>query len=97
VVDPEPWNKVLDEDDATRLLKDTPMNAVLVSHSPPYGIADQQKDGRHDGSPALAAAIRTHQPRLAVCGHIHNGWGKSGLIGATPVYNIGPKCRMFTI
>jgi uncharacterized protein len=97
VVNPEPWNKVLDEDDAARLLKDVPIDAVVISHSPPYGVADQQKDGRHDGSPALREAIRMHQPRLTICGHIHNGWGQSGRIGQTPVHNIGPKARLFAI
>jgi uncharacterized protein len=97
VINPEPWNKALDEQDAARLLRDVPKDAVLISHSPPHGIADQQKDGRHDGSPALRDAIRIHQPSLTICGHIHNGWGQSGRIGQTPVHNIGPQARLFVI
>ncbi len=49
VIDPEPWNMVLDEAEAEQMLTLCPARAVLVSHSPPHGIADQQ---RHCSTPA---------------------------------------------
>lgn len=97
VIDPEPWNMVLDEAEAAQLLTLCPAQAVLVSHSPPLGIADQQKDGRHSGSAALRDAIAQHQPRITICGHVHNGWGQSGTIAQTPVHNIGPRPRWFVV
>lgn len=97
VIDPEPWNMVLDEAEAAQLLTLCPAQAVLVSHSPPLGIADQQKDGRHSGSAALREAIAQHQPRITICGHVHNGWGQSGTIAQTPVHNIGPRPRWFVV
>lgn len=97
VIDPEPWNKVLDETEAAHMLTRCPENAVLVSHSPPHGIADRQKDGRHAGSAALRDAIALHQPRITICGHVHNAWGQSGTIGHAPVHNIGPKPRKFVV
>lgn len=97
VVNPEPWNKVLDEGEARQMLTRCPEHAVLISHSPPYGIADQQRDGRHDGSVALRDAVRLRQPRITICGHIHNGWGQNGNIGPTPVHNIGPMPKWFTV
>lgn len=97
VIDPEPWNMVLDETEAAQLLTLCPARAVLVSHSPPLGIADQQKDGRHSGSAALRDAIAQHQPRITICGHVHNGWGQSGTIAQTPVHNIGPRPRWFVV
>jgi uncharacterized protein len=97
VIDPEPWNMVLDEGEATQMLTLCPARAVLVSHSPPYGIADWQKDERHAGSAALRDAVAQHQPRITICGHIHNAWGQSGMIGHTPVHNIGPRPRMFVV
>ena len=97
VVNPEPWNRALDEEEATRMLLQCPEHAVLVSHSPPYGIADRQRDGRHDGSVALRDAIHVRQPRLTICGHIHNGWGQSGRIGNTPIHNIGPAASVFLV
>jgi Icc-related predicted phosphoesterase len=97
VIDPEPWNKVLDEAEAARMLSRCPEHAVLVSHSPPHGIADRQKDGRHAGSAALRDAIAQHQPKVTICGHVHNAWGQSGTIGQTPVHNIGPRARWFVV
>ena len=35
----EPWNEALDEEDASGMLADCPQGAVLVTHSPPLGIA----------------------------------------------------------
>ena len=97
VIDPEPWNKVLDETEAAQMLTHCPEHAVLVSHSPPHGIADRQKDGRHAGSAALRDAIGRRQPRITICGHVHNAWGQSGTIGQTPVHNIGPRPRWFVV
>lgn len=97
VIDPEPWNKVLDEAEAAEMLTRCPARAVLVSHSPPHGIADQQKDGRHAGSAALRDAIGQHQPRITICGHVHNAWGQNGTIGQTPIHNIGPKPTWFVV
>ena len=97
VIDPEPWNMVLDEAEAAHMLTRCPESAVLVSHSPPHGIADRQKDGRHAGSAALRDAIALHQPRITICGHVHNAWGQSGTIGPAPVHNIGPKPRVFVV
>ena len=97
VIDPEPWNQVLDEAEAAHMLTHCPARAVLVSHSPPQGIADRQKDGRHAGSMALRKAIGRHQPRITICGHVHNAWGQRGTIGQTPVHNIGPKPRWFDV
>lgn len=97
VVNPEPWNKALDEDEAARMMMQCTNGAVLVSHSPPWGVADRQKDGRHDGSAALRDAVLIRQPRIMICGHIHQGWGQSGSIGTTPIHNIGPRPRSFAV
>jgi uncharacterized protein len=97
VVNPEPWNKALDEDEAARMMMQCANGAVLVSHSPPWGVADRQKDGRHDGSAALRDAVLIRQPRIMLCGHIHQGWGQTGSIGTTPIHNIGPRPRSFVV
>jgi Icc-related predicted phosphoesterase len=39
---------------------------------------------------AVREAIEERQLRLVVCGHIHDSWGKSAMIGRTPVINAGP-------
>ena len=87
---PWDWSFDLSDAEATELLAGCPEGAVLVLHSPPRGHCDASADGTHFGSPALLAAIEEKQPRLAVFGHIHEAWGCSSEIGATPLRNLGP-------
>lgn len=91
------WDQGLDEEEAERLLSACPSDGVLVTHSPPFGIADTQRDGRHDGSLAIHNAIRVSAPRLHLCGHIHNAWGTSGMIGKCAVHNLGPTINWFSV
>lgn len=90
-VTPWEWSFDLDDDAADERLAACPENAILVLHSPPQGHCDANGGGDHFGSPALLQAIEQKQPRLAVCGHIHESWGCQSQIGKTPVRNLGPK------
>jgi Icc-related predicted phosphoesterase len=90
-VTPWDWSFDLDDETATEMLAACPEGAVLVLHSPPRGHCDSAGDGSHFGSPALLQAIEAKQPRLAVCGHIHESWGCESQVGETPVRNLGPK------
>jgi Icc-related predicted phosphoesterase len=76
---------VLDQFDAQRFLT---MNAgrkplrdiltsacVLVSHVPPFKTMDRVFIGHHAGSKDLRSIIDTFQPRLVLCGHIHENPG----------------------
>lgn len=63
-------------------------DSVLVSHAPPYGVLDKTKSGKHVGSKILLEAIKKHQPKLVLCGHIHEAKGKAK-IGKTQVINLG--------
>ena len=49
------------------------------------GHVDASSAGDHLGSAAILAAIEAKQPRLAVCGHIHESWGERSRIGETEV------------
>lgn len=89
-VTPWAWSFDLDDEQASAMLEPCPEGAVLVLHSPPKGHCDSAGDDSHFGSPALLAAIEAKQPRLAVCGHIHESWGCEGEIGTTPLRNLGP-------
>ncbi|MCU0499920.1 MAG: metallophosphoesterase family protein [Anaerolineae bacterium] len=77
------------EDQATDLLAGCPMGAVLVSHSPPKGAVDISRRGQSLGSVAIRTTIERRNPRLVVCGHIHDSAGKQAMIGSTPVVNAG--------
>jgi Icc-related predicted phosphoesterase len=60
--------------------------AVFVAHPPPRGILDEAFDRFHAGSDGLYKMIVRCQPRLFLCGHIHErpGWK---YVGETLVVN----------
>jgi Icc-related predicted phosphoesterase len=90
-VTPWDWSFDLGDEAAAEMLAPCPEGAVLVLHSPPRGHCDANGGGDHFGSPALLAAIEEKQPRLAVCGHIHESWACESKIGETLIRNLGPK------
>lgn len=96
-VTPFDWSFDLDEDEAERKLADCPEGAVLIIHSPPKDACDESSDGKHLGSVALRETIEKRQPVLALCGHIHEGWGERETIGRTEVVNLGPEGAWFEV
>lgn len=91
------WSCDLSEAEAAAMLAGCVAADVLITHSPPKGIADRTSRGVSVGSVAIAAAIDRVQPGLALCGHIHDSWGQEGRIGATRVVNLGPFPNWFDI
>ena len=91
------WNTSMSEEDAGVLLQDCPPSAVMVTHTPPFGVADAQKDGTHEGSVATRDAIVDWHPKLVLCGHIHNAWGVQGMVDGSPVHNLGPTLNWFNV
>jgi Icc-related predicted phosphoesterase len=96
-VTPWDWSFDLDEDEAAGMLAACPEDGVLVVHSPPAGHVDASSAGEHLGSTAILAAIERAEPRLAVCGHIHESWGAVSQIGSTKVANLGPSGTWFEL
>ena len=96
-VTPWDWSFDVTEEDAGRLLAGSPDGGVLVVHSPPRDHVDQDSGGEHLGSTAIRDAIETKQPRLAVCGHIHDSWGQESELGQTRIVNLGPEGRWFDL
>jgi Icc-related predicted phosphoesterase len=91
------WSCDLTEDEAQALLSGMTEADILISHSPPKGVADRTSSGLSVGSTAVRAAIERVQPRLCLCGHIHDSWGKSGVIGETTVHNLGPWANWYEV
>lgn len=61
---------------------------VLLTHGPPRSYGDRTLDGELVGCPYLLGAIDRVKPKLAVYGHIHEGYGtykhgKTRLINAS--------------
>ena len=91
------WSCDLSEEEAEAMLLAMGEADILVSHSPPKGVADETSAGQSVGSTAVRAAIERVQPRLCLCGHIHDSWGRSGLIEETEVHNLGPRAHWFEL
>ena len=61
-------------------------DSVLVTHTPPWGTLDEVLGKFHAGCRSLRRIVLQCQPRLLICGHIHEGQGLA-TIGETPVVN----------
>ncbi|MFH1506784.1 MAG: metallophosphoesterase family protein [archaeon] len=72
-------------------------NTVLILHGPPYGTNLDKLDRGHVGNNSYTTFIRRHQPKLVICGHLHENAGKKDKIGNSLVVNPGPDGMMFYI
>jgi putative phosphoesterase len=59
---------------------------LVVVHPPPWGILDQVMGRFHSGSKMVRDIVEKKQPRLLICGHIHEAAGIE-TIGRTTVVN----------
>jgi hypothetical protein len=59
---------------------------VFVVHTPPWGSLDQVMGRFHSGSKMVRNLVEQTQPRLLICGHIHEAAGVEN-IGNTTVVN----------
>lgn len=91
------WSCDLSEAEAGAMLSECEKADILVIHSPPKGVADQTSTGLSVGSVAVRAAAERIQPKLLLCGHIHDCWGQGGMIGDTLVRNLGPRVNWFEV
>lgn len=67
------WDYMTDDLYRDFIAFDFPRVDIVLSHGPPKGILD----GPHrQGSPGLRSYIQREQPRLVVCGHVHEDGGK---------------------
>jgi Icc-related predicted phosphoesterase len=62
---------------------------IVVSHQPAFGTRVDCVGDRCTGSRAIRTLIETHQPILAVSGHIHEAFG-TDTVGRTTLINPGP-------
>lgn len=92
---PHAWNTAHSEAEASALLAPMQTGAILITHTPPFGVVDRQANGAHEGSAAVRAAIKSASARECFCGHIHASWGAHAHLDRTPVTNLGPAPRWF--
>lgn len=83
------WSFMGTEDELYEFFKEVPDDCdIVISHGPPYGILDYVSRGEHTGSKsALFELIGRVQPKLFVCGHIHEQHGTIKLDTGTACIN----------
>ena len=59
---------------------------LVMAHCPPYMAQDKILSGKHVGSKSVKKYIESNQPKIWLCGHIHEDFGISKL-GNTLVVN----------
>lgn len=70
--------------DIMRYWKQIPENLdVLISHGPPYGILDANRQGEHVGCEDLLEISKQVNPLYHLFGHIHEGYGVEEQDGTT--------------
>ncbi|PIE10184.1 MAG: serine/threonine protein phosphatase [Rhodobacterales bacterium] len=93
-----PWDSYdLTENQTGTLLDPIDACDILISHSPPHGVVDHHSLLGALGSQAIRTTAERLQPRLLLCGHIHDCWGEEGMIGQTRVVNLGPRPTWFNL
>jgi uncharacterized protein len=69
---------------------------IIVSHGPPLDCLDRTNSGQHIGSPALQKHVLEHQPKLVVCGHVHEAAGVRSL-GQSMIANSARRWHSLTL
>ncbi|KAH8595977.1 Metallo-dependent phosphatase-like protein [Bisporella sp. PMI_857] len=70
------WAFGYSTDDAARIWESIPLATdIVVTHTPPKYHCDSGNDRRTLGCEALRQALWRIRPRIAVCGHVHEGRG----------------------
>lgn len=60
---------------------------IVISHCPPEGKLAVTSQNEQIGSSSLKEYINMHQPKLVVCGHVHEQKGKVDYIDNTKIVN----------
>jgi Icc-related predicted phosphoesterase len=71
------WAFNLDEPELDRWFAKIPDDTdILLTHGPALGLGGLCIDDHEAGSPSLLKHLERVQPRLHLCGHIHEGYGE---------------------
>jgi Icc-related predicted phosphoesterase len=54
-----------------------PDTDILITHGPVFGILDTVMNDRHVGCKDLLIKVKEIKPKVHVCGHIHESYGKA--------------------
>ena len=69
---------------------------VVVSHGPPFGYLDLTTQGQRIGSRSAVSYIRTRQPQVFICGHVHEAAGEAQL-RETRILNVAGRVELLEV
>lgn len=70
---------------------------VLITHAPPYNTKVDYLYKQHAGNKSIRKFIETNQPKLVVCGHLHETANKKDKIKKTLIINPGAEGTILKI
>jgi len=70
---------------------------VLVTHAPPYNTKVDYIYKQHAGNKSIRKFIETKQPKINICGHLHETANKKDKIKKTLVINPGAEGKILII
>lgn len=66
---------------------------ILMTHGPPFGFLDVV-ERMHVGSKMLLKHIERVNPKIVICGHIHQEYGRMIMPNGTVIYNVARKLTL---
>jgi hypothetical protein len=86
------WAFAKEPGDLEPVYAEIPRHRYPVSHQPPYGYGDRAIDldsgqVRNVGSRELLTTIERVRPKIVICGHVHDGYGRYEHRGV-PIHNV---------
>jgi len=89
---------------AKKRLKELGKADIVLMHDVPYGIMDKVQNpsaptnwhGKHAGSKILLDYIKKTEPKIVLCGHMHENAGMEKL-GKTKIINVGSEGKYLII
>ncbi|MFT4282824.1 MAG: metallophosphoesterase family protein [Candidatus Woesearchaeota archaeon] len=75
----------------TKKIAKTNKTTILVLHGPPNRTELDINYFGHTGNESYTEFIKSYQPSLVICGHIHENSEKQDLINKTTIINPGPR------
>ncbi|MBU3896887.1 MAG: metallophosphoesterase [Nanoarchaeota archaeon] len=89
---------------ARQHLKELGKADIVMMHDLPYGIMDKVRNpsatqswqGKHAGSKILLDYIKKTEPKIVLCGHMHENAGME-MLGKTKIINVGSEGKYLII
>ena len=72
------------------------MSSSTVSHEPPFEYLDLTTGGQRIGSRSAVWYIRTLQPQIFICGHVHEAAGEAHL-RQTQILNVAGRVELLEV